>query len=136
MSGRPSPLPLALVLALAGGCASVRVTPAGIRAAPVEAAEREAVLGRWERAIELANDFLASNFRRTLPEGHYTLDEARGMTFHATDTAWPIAVRCTTWGDVCTTSGFAAQERSWGFVVGQRAPRRDRKSCRHGLPGS
>lgn len=106
----------------------MRVTPAGIRGAPVLAAERDAILATWARAIDLANDFLASDFRRTLPEGRYTLDEASGMTFHATDADWPIAVRCTTWGDVCTTSGFAAQERSWGFVVGQRAPRRDRRT--------
>lgn len=39
---------------------------------------------------------------------------------------WPIAVRCNWWGDVCVACGFAAQEREYGFVVGEREPERDR----------
>lgn len=110
---------------LAPGCASMEVTPRSLRAAAAPAAEREEALARWTEAVALANEFLASDFRRTLPAGGYELHDD-GMIFRSADRAWPIAVRCTAWGDLCLLTGFAAQERSWGFVVGERSPGRDR----------
>jgi hypothetical protein len=43
------------------------------------------------------------------------------MVLHAEDgRTIPVEVRVTTWGGVGARLGFAAQERSWGFVVGRR----------------
>lgn len=124
-------LPLAAVLlGLAAGCVDVTVTPRAIReiAAPdVPTADRDAAIALWEEAVALANEFLASDWRRTLPDGRYLLDPDAGMRFVAGERAWPIVVRCTTWGDLCVACGFAAQERADGFVVGRCAPDRDRR---------
>lgn len=119
-----------LLLALAG-CADVAVTPRalldGDGTTAVPAAEREATLARWREAVALANEFLASSWRRTLPTGRFELDDERGMTFTTPDGGWPIELRCTTWGDLCVASGFAAQERDGGFVVGAAGRERDRR---------
>jgi len=119
----------ALVTAIAvfPACASVDVTPASIRAADVPEAERAEVLARWRESVEIANEFLVSPFRRTLPEGRFELDDGAGLSFVSTAGAWPIRVRCTGWGDLCLALGFQAQEREDGFVVGRVTPRRDRR---------
>jgi hypothetical protein len=82
-------------------------------------------VAHWKAAVALANDFLASPFRKTLPAGRYDLDDD-GMVFSSEGRSWPITIRCTAWGDLCLLTGFSAQERSWGFVVGEQAPGTDR----------
>jgi len=118
--------PLLLALALAAACRSAVVSPATIRAADVPAEERAAALAALEQGVVLANEFLASPYRLTLPPGRFELDDD-GMRFVTAGGERPIEVRCTTWGDLCVGFGFAAQERSWGFVVGAREPARDRR---------
>lgn len=77
---------------------------------------------RWETAVVIANAFLESPYRRTLPAGNLTLEET-GMTFYATGGAWPVRVRYDAIGQVCVALGFAAQERVDGFAVGKAPPR-------------
>jgi len=113
------------LLALAA-CATVEVTPAALRAAHASELARQDTEQIWRDAIALANEFLESPFRRTLPRGRFELDDGRGMSFLSPLGTWPIAVRCNRWGDLCLTFGFAAQEREYGFVVGEREPERDR----------
>lgn len=122
MSLRGALLAAALLLP---GCASMEVTPASLREAVGPAAERELALANWTEAVALANAFLESPARQTLPAGRLDLGE-EGMTFRAGGRDWPIRVRCTAWGDLCLLAGFSAQERSWGFVVGKEEPGADR----------
>lgn len=114
-----------LAALLLPGCASMEVTPQSLREAVAPAEDRELALANWTAAVELANGFLASPLRQTLPPGRLELHE-EGMVFHAEERAWPIRVRCTAWGDLCLLTGFIAQERSWGFVVGKEDPGADR----------
>jgi len=117
----------ATLLLLGGaGCASVELTPAAVERALVEAPAPARAAATWRKAVALANEFLASAQRRTLPEGRIELSDATGMRFVTSAGTWPIAVCCTSWGDVCVSFGFAAQEREWGFVVGSKEPERDR----------
>ena len=112
-------LSLAAVVALAG-CASVEVTPAAVeRAARVPADERADLLRRWREALELANAFLDSPQRETLPAGRFELDRRRGMRFATAEASYPLRVRFTMWGDWVVAVGSVAQERSDGFVVGR-----------------
>jgi hypothetical protein len=110
----------------AAGCATTVVTPAEIRRAAVDEAARAAVIATWREAVDLANGFLGSPSRRTLPPGRFELDDELGMSFVTPHGTWPIAVHCNGWGDVCVATGFAAQEREYGFVVGEVPPERDR----------
>ncbi len=119
---------LAPLLPLLAGCADLPITPATIRAIDAQRVpqpEQESVIAKWREAVAIANDFLASSWRRSLPAGHFTLDDSDGMAFVTERGAWPIAVRCTTWGDLCVAAGFVAQEREWGFVVGETGAERD-----------
>ncbi|MBI5431844.1 MAG: hypothetical protein HZA52_03320 [Planctomycetes bacterium] len=115
------------VLALVGlvaGCRSLEITPVALRADAAAHPERAVALERWNGAVELTNAFLASDFRRTLPSGRYELDDG-GMRFVGERATWPIRVLSTTWGDWVVRTGFAAQEREYGFVVGEQSPVND-----------
>ena len=114
-------LPLALAAPLLAGCATT-VTPAAVAEADWPLESREAILERWQQAVDTANAFLASDANRSLPDGLWlTLDHERGMSFAGADgRARRLTVANTWWGDLCVGMGFAAQERSWGFVVGDR----------------
>jgi hypothetical protein len=83
-------------------------------------------IAAWRDAVALANEFLASDWRRTLPAGRFELDDGAGMRFVTEPQTWPIAVRCNWYGDLCVAFGFAAQEREYGFVVGEVGDERDR----------
>jgi len=72
------------------------------------------------------NEFLASDWRRTLPAGRFELDDESGMRFVTAAGTWPISVHCNWYGDLCVATGFAAQEREYGFVVGEVDPERGR----------
>lgn len=113
-----------LLAALASACRSVEITPASIDVASVPAEERSTARERWGEAVALTNEFLASPYRRTLPAGHFDLD-ARGMRYVTERGTWPIEVRCTCFGDLVVGTGYRAQEREYGFVVGRRPPKRD-----------
>jgi len=123
---RPLAASAALLLLGGAGCRSVELTPAAVERALVEAPAPARAAATWRKAVALANEFLASAQRRTLPEGRFELSEGAGMRFVTNAGAWPITVCCTTWGDVCVAFDFAAQEREWGFVVGSKEPGRDR----------
>ncbi|MCK6446061.1 MAG: hypothetical protein L6Q99_06675 [Planctomycetes bacterium] len=114
---------LSVVFALAS-CRSYEITPAALRTETDTRPERAEALSRWTVAIELANQFLASEFRQTLPDGRLVLADD-GMRFVERDRELPMRVVRSTWGDWVVRVGFAAQEREWGFVVGQRSPVHD-----------
>jgi hypothetical protein len=117
--------PLALALALAA-CGTVELTPAAIPRADAPDEIRSHAVATWREAVALANEFLASDWRQTLPAGRYELDDEQGMRFVTPLGTWPIAVRCNRYGDLCVFFGFAAQEREYGFVIGENGPQRDR----------
>jgi hypothetical protein len=124
MSRAATSVRFACVAALAASCRSLEITPAALRDGTESRPERAAALERWTESIELANGFLASEFRRTLPAGRYELGED-GMRFVTASRTWPIRVVSSSWGDLVVRTGFAAQEREWGFVVGSRSPADD-----------
>lgn len=102
------------------GCRCVDVTPDTVRSSSAPEAEREEALRRWEEAVGIANEFLSSPYRRTLPEGRF--EGPGGRRFVTPGGAWPVEIRCTGWGDLVVGTGFAAQEATFGFVVGVREP--------------
>lgn len=117
---------LASFALFASACGSVELTPAAIATAHAPEDLRADVFRKWRVAVTLANDFLASDWRLTLPPGRLELADGSGMRFVSPLGTWPIEVRCTWWGDVVCACGFAAQEREHGFVVGESEPERDR----------
>jgi len=112
-----SPQVVAFLLALLASCASVTVTPATIRAASAPAERREATLAAWMQSIAIANEFLASPYRRTLPPGSIELG-LRGMRFVTEQGTWPLEIHCNAYGALVLAVGAQAQEREYGFVVG------------------
>ena len=116
---------LAALALSAAGCTTV-ITPEEVARAEAPQEVREQSLATWRAAIAVMNEFLASDFRRTLPPGRFELDERDGMRFVTDQGTWPIEVHCNWWGDLCLFTGFAAQEREYGFVVGEADPERDR----------
>jgi len=108
----------ALFLLAAPACRSLEITPAALRAPGGRTGERAAALARWEEALALINEFLASDYRRTLPPGRFELTPD-GMRFRsAAGRSWPIGVHSTGWGDLVVATGFRAQEARDGFCVG------------------
>lgn len=112
---------LGLLALFLTACASVDVTPRALEESALAPEARDELARRWGEAVELANGFLASPYRLTLPAGRYTL-APDGMHLVTPERTWPVRVRCTTWGDLCVATGFAAQERTSGFVVGEVEP--------------
>lgn len=117
-----APALLGACLVLAASCRSVEITPQTLEHDTSSAHAR--VLKDWNSAVALANEFLTSHYRRTLPAGRFELGP-RGMRFVMEHEAIPIEVRSTGWGDWVVQAGFAAQERESGFVVGAEPPRKD-----------
>jgi hypothetical protein len=115
---------LLLILAL-GGCASVPVTPRSIAAVPDRAGDRDAALRNLRAAVAIANEFLASDFRKTLPAGELVLADD-GLTFVTAERRLPVDIRCTSAGDLLIPFKMAAQERADGFVVGSVTPHEHR----------
>jgi len=76
------------------------------------------VIGRWESAVERANAFLASESNTLMPRGSYEL-LGSGLVYRTDQQDWEVTVRNTWFGDFVVFCGFTAQERSWGFVVGE-----------------
>lgn len=116
---------LGLIITLSG-CTSVLVTPKAVSHIEGRSVEKAEVLKRWDEAVRICNDFLASDFRKTLPEGRMVLEEG-GMTFVTADARLPIRIRCCVAGDLLIPFKMIAQERSDGFVVGSLPPRQNRE---------
>lgn len=108
------------------GCASVRVTPNSIREIRERSEESAEILKTWEEAVSISNEFLASEYRKTLPQGEISLD-GNGMAFVTDRARLPIHIRCSSLGDLLIPFKMAAQERSDGFVVGSVPPHRHRE---------
>ena len=53
---------------------------------------RERANTHWREAVDLANAYLASSERHSLPPGYYELSDEDGMTFVTGDERWPIRV--------------------------------------------
>jgi hypothetical protein len=119
--------PIVAAALAAASCGTVEITPQEIARADAPEPVRSGSIETWRDAVVVMNDFLASDFRRTLPPGRFELDDAAGMRFVTDLGTWPIAVRCNWWGDLCLATGFTAQEREYGFVVGETDPERDRR---------
>jgi hypothetical protein len=117
---------LVAALLSAAACSSVAVTPRGLREADVPQVDREQLVQDWTNAVGRCNEFLASPYRHALPAGRIVLDDASGMRFESDGRTWPLEVRCTSWGDIVLWFGFQAQERTYGFTVGECPPERDR----------
>jgi hypothetical protein len=117
---------LLLLLLPLCGCVSVRVTPRSIAAVPDRAKDREAALVCLREAVAIANEFLASDFRKTLPAGELVLSDD-GLVFVSQGRRIPVDIRCTSWGDILIPFKMAAQERSTGFVVGSITPHEHRE---------
>jgi len=120
---------VSLLLVLAS-CVSQPITPEVLRELGDDGA---AAAARLERAVEIANDFLASDARETLPPGRIERRAGELVFVHAGETVFAhageppepseltwIKIRRTTFGDLVESFGFEAQERSDGFVVGKR----------------
>ena len=112
------------ILLFCPACSSVKVTPEAVRKITSRREEASTSMVRWDRALQLCNDFLNSPERITLPRGKLSLAE-NGMEFKNRDTVIPMPVSCTTWGDV-VCRWYVAQERSEGFVVGFVTPKLNR----------
>ncbi len=80
----------------------------------------------WKEAVSISNEFLASEYRKTLPQGEISLDE-NGMVFVSDRVRLPIRIRCSSSGDLLIPFKMVAQERSDGFVVGSVPPHRHRE---------
>lgn len=120
-----SALCFTLPLLLLAGCSSTVITPASVRHAATTPDESAALIARWEAAVVIANAFLESPFRRTLPAGRFTVADD-GMSFaSASGDRWPMIVRYDAIGQACVNLGFVAQERRDGFAIGHAPPRRN-----------
>lgn len=76
------------------------------------------VILRWETSVARANAFLLSEHNTLMPKGSYEL-LGSGLVFRTGAQDWEVTIRNTWFGDVVVASGYIAQERSWGFVVGE-----------------
>lgn len=124
LPGNLRPTLLGLAAILLSGCSAVPITPAAVRQASIAASDATDAIQRWETAVIIANAFLASPYRRTLPAGRFTLTDA-GMRFETAGGAWPVHVRYDAIGHACVTFGFVAQERTDGFAIGKAPPKKN-----------
>mgnify|MGYP006935311467 CR=1 FL=1 len=83
---------------------------------------RNHAIALLEDGVELANDFLASEYRLSLPAGHYEESEDGFLVFVTTNKRWPIRIYKSFGGELVVAFGFRAQERDDGFVVGSYPP--------------
>jgi hypothetical protein len=111
-------LPIAILgpLALTSGCSTV-ITPEAVRGSNVPRELVDRSLGQWGAAIELVNEFLDERTLEDVPWFRLAYGE-RGMLLIREEGVQRFDIACTPWGWLIVKSGFAAQERSWGFVVG------------------
>lgn len=115
--------PLALFVALGCASCSTTITRESIRDSGAPAEEVEQAVALFEDAVDLANEFLASDACRTLPHGRYYWGADGSLLFLDGKEVWPIVVQNSFTGNIVTWSGFRAQERDDGFAVGSRPPK-------------
>lgn len=116
---------------------STLIAPRTILAeADLELAQKENYLEQWEASLAVANAFLASEHNQSLPKGSYELRN-EGMMLRGPERDYEVTVKKTTFGGLCATFGYPAQERSWGFVVGSasRGPSVVANTFFHGVSG-
>jgi hypothetical protein len=106
------------------GCVAVPITPNKLAVLAATDPTARSELDTWTSAVAIANEFLHSNYRHTLPEGVITMD-GEGMIFMSDKVELHTQVRATSFGNFMVHLGFAGQTRSWGFVVGKVPPRKD-----------
>lgn len=116
---------LLVFIAFITGCASVHVTPRTIREVPGRQKDAGVALASLAQAVAIANEFLKSDFRKTLPAGRLTLSDT-GIVFKTKDRDLPLDIRCCPAGDILIPFHMVAQERASGFVVGLVKPRQHR----------
>lgn len=111
-------LPTAVLglLALTTGCSTV-ITPEALKASTVPKQLVDRSVDQWRKAIELVNDFLDEQSFEDVPWFRLSYGE-QGMLLIRENGVQRFDVACTPWGWFVVKSGFTAQERSWGFVVG------------------
>jgi len=130
---RPSELVLSASFATVGlvfvfsavGCESVEVTPSRLESIADPDGLGDAALASWKEAVELMNDFLASDFNRSLPRGKYRFNDDV-LEFAADGVVRPHHIRCSTWGDIVLFFGGKAQAVKDGIYVGARTGERNR----------
>jgi len=83
-----------LLMLLAQGCQAPQrtLTPKSIQASTVSTSDQKAVMQRWQLAIDLANEFLASPFNKTLPRDARLQLDADGMQFGNAERTIPVTV--------------------------------------------
>ena len=101
------------------------ITPKTIAAVRTRDSERDRSQQVLHEAVLIANGFLCSKYRKTLPPGGLRLTDD-GMTFVTAGAEQPLRIKCSVAGDILIPLHFAAWERSWGFVVGYVPPRQSR----------
>ena len=108
-------------LALLGltACSTV-ISPAELQAIPEENQGIRAI-ENWKQSISLVNEFLEAQAPAELPWFRLGWSDRHGMFLVREDGVQSFRVACTPWGWLVVKSGFTAQERSWGFVVGPTA---------------
>jgi len=109
------------IVVLLGACSTL-VTPQSIAASGAPPETRLRAVALFEEAVELANTFLASEQRRSLPAGRYEASEDGSLVFITDARRWPIRIYHSFGGDLVVSNGFRAQERDDGFVIGVRPP--------------
>lgn len=113
-------LVLLVSMALCAGCVSVPVSPTSLAGCATRDQSAREALDALTSGVWLANAFLDSEFRHTLPAGRIDITE-ECLIYRSGSLEIPIHIRCTTFGDVLVAWDMAAQERSWGFIVGKVA---------------
>ena len=106
-------IPIIAILCILSGCSSVNISPRTIGAVEGRLPDKDRAQLRLREAVAVANEFLASDFRKTLPSGTLGLDET-GMVFCTAKDNVPIQIKCSFAGDILVPFHMVAQERSRG----------------------
>ncbi len=79
-------------MGIVNGCqvACGELSPEAIRAASLAAAEKSAVLDLWQGAIDLGNEFLASESNRSMPKDARLCLESTGMSLRVLERTIPL----------------------------------------------
>ena len=112
---------LVLLAPLLGACSTL-ITPETIRLSGAPEESRGQALDLLEEAVIQANEFLISEHRLSLPPARYERAENGTLEFVTESRRWPVRIRHSFGGDLVVITGFRAQERDDGFVVGSRPP--------------
>lgn len=115
---------VALLLLLLLQSCSTLISSRAIEASDAPAEDRRKALELYRDGLELANAFLASEDCLSLPQGQFEETTDGSLAFVTPERGWPIRIRHSFGGDLVVSTGYRAQEREDGFVVGVRPPAR------------